>query len=76
MYLISTAYRPFLLFEQFPRRKDLNAHIQKTLLDGEMILDTVQGQNVPRYLVYDIVKFEVGSPFRLHDFDFLFSVLS
>lgn len=43
---------------QFPRRKDLNAHIKSTLLDGEMILDTVNGQNVPRYLVYDIVKFE------------------
>ena len=26
-----------------------------------MILDTVNGQNVPRYLVYDIVKFEVGA---------------
>ncbi|XP_053382775.1 mRNA-capping enzyme-like [Mercenaria mercenaria] len=43
---------------QFPRRKDLNAHIADTLLDGEMILDTVNGKNVPRFLVYDIVRFE------------------
>ena len=26
-----------------------------------MILDKVDGKNVPRYLVYDIIKFEVGS---------------
>lgn len=43
---------------QFPRRKDLNAHITDTLLDGEMILDTVNGKTVPRYLVYDIIRFE------------------
>ncbi|KAK3087185.1 hypothetical protein FSP39_002801 [Pinctada imbricata] len=43
---------------RFPRRKDLNAHIRDTLLDGEMILDKVEGKNVPRYLVYDIIKFE------------------
>lgn len=43
---------------QFPRRKDLSAHIKDTLLDGEMITDTVNGKTVPRYLVYDIVRFE------------------
>ncbi|XP_052235215.1 mRNA-capping enzyme-like [Dreissena polymorpha] len=43
---------------QFPKRKDLKSHINNTLLDGEMILDTVGGKNVPRYLVYDIIKFE------------------
>jgi hypothetical protein len=26
----------------------------------EMILDTVEGKTVPRYLVYDIIKFEVS----------------
>ncbi|KAL4218429.1 hypothetical protein ACF0H5_023164 [Mactra antiquata] len=43
---------------QFPWRKDLKRHLSNTLLDGEMILDTVGGKNVPRYLVYDIIKFE------------------
>lgn len=26
----------------------------------EMILDTVEGKNVPRYLVYDIIRFEAS----------------
>ncbi|XP_060593527.1 mRNA-capping enzyme-like [Ruditapes philippinarum] len=43
---------------QFPKRKNLDDHVNNTLLDGEMIQDTVNGKNVPRYLVYDIVKFE------------------
>lgn len=28
-----------------------------------MILDTVEGKSVPRFLVYDIVRFEVGFGF-------------
>ncbi|KAK7091176.1 mRNA-capping enzyme-like [Littorina saxatilis] len=43
---------------EFPKRKDLNAHIQDTLVDGEMILDKVDEKDVPRFLVYDIIKFE------------------
>ncbi|XP_053205509.1 mRNA-capping enzyme-like [Panonychus citri] len=43
---------------RFPRRKDLNAHLSNTLLDGEMIIDEHNGQKTPRYLIYDIVKFE------------------
>lgn len=42
----------------FPRRKDPEKHLFGTLLDGEMIIDKVNGQDVPRYLVYDIIKFE------------------
>ncbi|KAG8184984.1 hypothetical protein JTE90_024519 [Oedothorax gibbosus] len=42
----------------FPRRKDPDQHIKNTLLDGEMIIDKVEGRDVPRYLAYDIVKFE------------------
>ncbi|KAL8575961.1 hypothetical protein ACOMHN_051979 [Nucella lapillus] len=43
---------------EFPSRKDLNAHVANTLVDGEMILDKVEGKMVPRFLVYDIIKFE------------------
>ena len=39
----------------FPYQKDFNLHLKKTLLDGEMVLDKFDGQNIPRYLVYDIV---------------------
>lgn len=41
----------------FPRLKNLNEHITDTLLDGEMVIDVVNGTNIPRYLVYDIIKF-------------------
>lgn len=43
---------------EFPRRKQPDEHICNTLVDGEMIMDKVGDKNVPRYLVYDIVKFE------------------
>uniref|UniRef100_UPI00358ED781 mRNA-capping enzyme isoform X2 n=1 Tax=Myxine glutinosa TaxID=7769 RepID=UPI00358ED781 len=41
----------------FPCRKDLERHLSDTLLDGEMIIDKVNGQSMPRFLIYDIVKF-------------------
>ena len=42
----------------FPNRKDPATHLTDTLLDGEMVLDEVNGQKIPRYLVYDIVNFK------------------
>ncbi|XP_026522331.1 mRNA-capping enzyme isoform X2 [Notechis scutatus] len=42
---------------EFPFRKDPRVHLENTLLDGEMIIDKVKGQVVPRYLIYDIIKF-------------------
>lgn len=42
----------------FPHRKDLHRHLENTLLDGEMVLDKLEGKTIPRYLVYDIIKFE------------------
>lgn len=39
----------------FPFKKDLNVSLKDTLLDGEMVMDKVNGQRVPRYLVYDII---------------------
>ncbi|XP_018329684.1 mRNA-capping enzyme [Agrilus planipennis] len=42
----------------FPHKKNLNIHLKDTLLDGEMVIDKVDGQDIPRYLAYDIVKFE------------------
>ncbi|KAI0231116.1 mRNA-capping enzyme [Lamellibrachia satsuma] len=42
----------------FPRRKDLDSDLTNSCIDGEMILDQVDGKNVPRYLIYDIIKFE------------------
>ncbi|ESO99998.1 hypothetical protein LOTGIDRAFT_213204 [Lottia gigantea] len=52
----------------FPKRKDLSAHIRDTFVDGEMILDMVDGKSVPRYLIYDILRFE-GQEVGKTDFD-------
>nr|CAB3265660.1 mRNA-capping enzyme-like [Phallusia mammillata] len=46
---------------EFPKRKNLNDAVTETLVDGEMIIDQVNGEKVPRYLIYDIIKF-VGQP--------------
>ncbi|XP_056422061.1 mRNA-capping enzyme isoform X1 [Hyla sarda] len=53
---------------EFPFRKDLRVHLTNTLLDGEMIIDKVKGQAVPRYLIYDILKFN-GQPVGDCDFN-------
>ncbi|XP_029352749.1 mRNA-capping enzyme isoform X2 [Echeneis naucrates] len=53
---------------EFPFRKDPRVHLSKTLLDGEMIIDKVNGQPVPRYLIYDIIKFN-GQPVGQCDFN-------
>nr|XP_006626214.1 PREDICTED: mRNA-capping enzyme [Lepisosteus oculatus] len=53
---------------EFPFRKDPRIHLSNTLLDGEMIIDKVNGQPVPRYLIYDIVKFN-GQPVGQCDFN-------
>ncbi|XP_078504413.1 mRNA-capping enzyme isoform X2 [Lissotriton helveticus] len=53
---------------EFPFRKDLRIHLSNTLLDGEMIIDKVKGQVVPRYLIYDIIKFS-GQPVGECDFN-------
>lgn len=42
---------------RFPYREDINEHIYETLIDGEMVIDKVNGLSIPRYLVYDIIYF-------------------
>lgn len=42
----------------FPHRKMPNKHISETLLDGEMVVDEVGSQKHPRFLAYDVIKFE------------------
>ncbi|KAI8034172.1 mRNA-capping enzyme [Drosophila gunungcola] len=36
--------------------KNLNDHLEGTLLDGEMVLDKIGETVTPRYLVYDVVR--------------------
>merc|ERR1719187_3047842 len=42
----------------FLHRKNQHRHIQDTVLDGEMVIDTVNGKKVPRFLIYDIIRYE------------------
>lgn len=51
----------------FLHRKDPNKHLAETLLDGEMVIDVVDGNKIPRYLAYDIIRFE-GQPVGKVDF--------
>lgn len=46
---------------EFPKRKDLQSHISDTLLDGELVIDEdhINKRRVPRYLIYDIIVFQV-----------------
>ena len=32
--------------------------IEDTVIDGEMVIDTVNGKKMPRFLIYDIVRYE------------------
>lgn len=43
---------------RFPRRKSLHDHLKDTLVDGEMIIDEYDGKKIPRFLIYDIIRFE------------------
>ena len=42
----------------FLHRKDKHKHIHDTVLDGEMVIDVVNGTSFPRFLIYDIVRYE------------------
>ena len=43
---------------RFLSRKDPQRHLENTLLDGEMVIDkTETGESIPRYLVYDVIRF-------------------
>uniref|UniRef100_T1JE64 mRNA-capping enzyme n=1 Tax=Strigamia maritima TaxID=126957 RepID=T1JE64_STRMM len=43
---------------RFPRRKFVNEHVFGTLVDGEMVIDRVDGKAFPNYLIFDVVSFE------------------
>lgn len=45
---------------QFPHRKNHDQHLSNTLLDGEFVMDVDPNTNqkIPRFLIYDIIKFE------------------
>ena len=43
----------------FPARKRPGGHVENTLIDGEMVEDRDRGRTHHRYLMYDIMQFEV-----------------
>ncbi|XP_063617921.1 mRNA-capping enzyme [Cydia splendana] len=59
VYMIDRDNCVFKVFGlRFVHRKDLRQHLRDTLLDGEMVIDKVDGKEIPRYLCYDIIRFE------------------
>lgn len=52
---------------RFPWREDIKKHIYDTLIDGEMVIDKVNGLSIPRYLVYDIICFN-GTSYMEYEF--------
>ena len=42
----------------FPRRKAPQERLDRTLLDGEIVIDMDQNKAIPRFLVFDIVRIE------------------
>jgi mRNA-capping enzyme len=43
---------------EFPKDGDYTSHLTNTLVDGELVIDNVNGIKTPRYLIYDIVVYE------------------
>jgi mRNA-capping enzyme len=43
----------------FPKDAEYTSHLTNTLVDGELVMDNVNGVKRPRYLIYDIVVYEV-----------------
>jgi len=59
VYLFDRDNSVFLASElKFPRRKAPDEHIFDTLLDGELVMDKEGSKTHPRFLIYDIIKFE------------------
>ena len=43
---------------RFPKDPECTSHLKNTLVDGELVIDTVGETKVPRYLIYDIIIYE------------------
>ncbi|XP_043268490.1 mRNA-capping enzyme [Venturia canescens] len=42
----------------FPHPEDNRRFLRDTLLDGEMVIDKVGGKEFPRYLAYDVIRYD------------------
>lgn len=42
---------------RFLQHDNINMHLTNTVLDGEMVIDKVNELSIPRFLVYDVVRF-------------------
>ena len=53
---------------QFPCDVEYTRHLKNTLVDGELVIDTVDGADKPRYLINDIITYNgqnvSAKPFR------------
>jgi len=61
IYMFDRDFSVFKIIEncpKFPKDRHPDKHIYETLLDGEMVIDIVNGESYPRYLIYDIISFQ------------------
>lgn len=57
-YFFDRDFNVFLIHGlKFPTRQNLHDDITNTLIDGEMVIDKVNGEHIPRFLAYDIIIF-------------------
>lgn len=55
-YLFDRDYKVYQVSNlKFLKANDLKTSLVETLLDGELVIDIVQGTRYPRYLIYDII---------------------
>jgi len=40
----------------FPKREALDQKLDKTLIEGELVVDIIEGKKRPRYLMYDLIS--------------------
>lgn len=55
MFFIDRNFNIYQVFNLTFLRRNSKDKLQNTLLDGEMVVDVVNDQRYPRYLIYDIV---------------------
>jgi len=59
IYLFDRDFSVFVAPDlKFPRRKNLDEHITDTLVDGELVMDKEGETYHPRFLIYDIIRFQ------------------
>ena len=58
----------------FPSAENLSGHLDRTLVDGELVLDQMNGMEVQRFLIFDIISLN-GKTVMGHDFNYRHQII-